>query len=281
MAEQHPTLVNFVQRLQLPIVRTPLLRRRVMIHTQLALISRTGTGIVDVNSTEMTFSISPTTVCTSTSLTCREYRRKDQLWSGYTRVWYQVPSSYAVDRTFLENGTVALFVSVLELWLVEGLGEVGDIEDTIIDAHFSSHAYRYGDDAEVSETSERLRYRFQWMITMQSGPILPWDNFLVARVSQKVGSILGITSAHAFFKSGVRFANSQFPYVPNFIRTASIPTGLAFPPLMSLHLYGHFVGRRHDHMNPTATKSIGRHRNDMKATISRPFHRRLSVWMKR
>lgn len=35
---------------------------------------------------------------------------------------YQVPTWYAVDRTFVENSSVAWLISFLELWLVEGLG---------------------------------------------------------------------------------------------------------------------------------------------------------------
>lgn len=60
----------------------------------------------------------------------------------------------------MDNSKVDLLVSVLEEWIIEILGEVEDIEDTIIEALFSSHEYK-GDDANDNETADSLRPRFE------------------------------------------------------------------------------------------------------------------------
>lgn len=114
----------------------------------------------------------------------------------------------------------------------------------IMNSHFRSYSYIYGDDADKSESSARLRHCFEWMLIRQSGRVMPWEDFEVVRVSRKPGSLLSLTSAQVVFKTGVRVAESRFPLVPTFLRSASIPVGLALPPLLSLRLYAHFVGRR-------------------------------------
>lgn len=157
---------------------------------------------------------------------------------------YQVPTSFSVDRSFVENCSVAWLVSFLELWLVEGLDEMETVEDAIMKSPFEAHAYAYGAHADQAETSSRLRHRFEWMIIMQSGRVLTWNDFEVVRVSRKRGSILSLTTSHAVFKSGVRIYDSKCLFVPYFVRTSSLPTGLAIPPLFSLRLYSHYMGRR-------------------------------------
>lgn len=52
---------------------------------------------------------------------------------------YRVPVSYAVDRSLVENKMVAWLVSLLEMWLVDGLGEFDNVEDAIMEAHFCAH----------------------------------------------------------------------------------------------------------------------------------------------
>lgn len=54
-------------------------------------------------------------------------------------------------------------------------------------------------------------------------------DFEVVKISRKSSSLLILTSSHAVFKSGVRLADIKLPLGPHFIRTASLPVGLAIP----------------------------------------------------
>lgn len=126
----------------------------------------------------------------------------------------QVPTWYSTDRTLVENSTIAWLVSFLELWLVEGLGELGDIEDAIMEAHFCAHAYHYGDNADGTEAAACLRHHFEWMVALQPGRIIPLEDFAVVRVSRKPSSLLALSTVHAVFKSGVRLTASKFYWFP-------------------------------------------------------------------
>lgn len=70
-----------------------------------------------------------------------------------------------------------------------------------MEAHFGSYAYDYGVDADNQETKASLRHRFERMVAVQSGRILPWEDFDVVRRSRKPSSLLELTSAHAVVRS--------------------------------------------------------------------------------
>lgn len=67
---------------------------------------------------------------------------------------YQVPVSFAVDRTFIESGVVAWFISFLELWLVEGLDEWELVEDAVMTSQLGTY-FTYGDDADSARLAAR------------------------------------------------------------------------------------------------------------------------------
>lgn len=72
---------------------------------------------------------------------------------------YQVTTAFETDRTFLEDETLARITSTLEMGLVQGFGEFGDIEDAVMTSHLS-HLYVYGKNANQSEFSSRVRHPF-------------------------------------------------------------------------------------------------------------------------
>lgn len=63
------------------------------------------------------------------------------------------------------------------------------------------------------------------------------------RVSRKCGSLLALCQLMPCSSSAFNSLSQGFPLIPRFVRTASIPHGLAIPPLLSLRLYAHFVNR--------------------------------------
>lgn len=139
----------------------------------------------------------------------------------------------------MEDKAVAGLASTLEMLLVQGLGKFGDIEDAVMTSYLSL-SYVYGDDADRSESSSRVRHQSGWMILKQNGRVLTWLYFEITRVSRKQGSLLSLKSAHDIFKSGVKLAVSRLPFAPVFLRTVAIPLGLALPPLLSLRFYSTF-----------------------------------------
>lgn len=154
-----------------------------------------------------------------------------------------MPSSFQVDRTFVESGAVAWFFSFLELWIVEGLGDLDMVEGAVLRSQIGAHDFTYGADADTSEASTRLRHRFEWWIIRHTGRVVTWADFEVARVSRKHGSLVGFSAARTLLETGITVDETKFPLVPPFLRHANIPAGLAIPPLLSLRLYAHFIGR--------------------------------------
>lgn len=76
----------------------------------------------------------------------------------------------------------------------------------------------------VSETSVRLRHRFEWMAIIQTDHTLTWDDFEVARISRKP---------------------SHYPLVLRLLSHVA-PQGLrlAYPSLLFTRFYAHFFDRR-------------------------------------
>lgn len=101
--------------------------------------------------------------------------------------WYEVPALYSADRAFIKNILIAWLISFLELWLIDGAGDLEDVEDVIVTAHFRLHMYVNGNYKDAKEASGRLRHRFEWEILKKSGRILPWQDFEVIRMSRMPG----------------------------------------------------------------------------------------------
>lgn len=56
---------------------------------------------------------------------------------------------------------MAWLVCLLEVWIVQGLGEVEDVESILIIAHFGACLYVFSDDADSSDSSISMRHRFE------------------------------------------------------------------------------------------------------------------------
>ena len=157
---------------------------------------------------------------------------------------WQVPPQITSSVTFVRQENEVLFLTSMQLWLVQGLAGDTDIDELLAQVHMEGPVgnFTYEVSSSGRELKARSDHRLEWLAIRHVDRVVTADDFELNRISRRLQVFRRETSAATLLQNGMHAPLEDFPKPPALLQTeAPLPEGLSIPPLLTLHHFGEWA----------------------------------------